>query len=85
MDGRTYGHGQTYIPPPSEGDNKAHIQISELSIVLPKLTVKGRLCGSVAQLAECSHGKRQALGSSPGRAKIFSSLVTFGGSVWVRC
>ena len=24
--------------------------------------VKGRPCGSVAQLAECSHGKREALG-----------------------
>ena len=46
--------------------------------------VKGRPCGSVAQLAECSHGKREALGSSPGRATIFSSPVTFGGSVWVR-
>ena len=39
--------------------------------------VKGRPCGSVAQLAECSHGKREALGSSPGRATIFSSPVTF--------
>ena len=37
--------------------------------------VKGRPCGSVAQLAECSHGKREALGSSPGRATIFSSPV----------
>ena len=46
--------------------------------------VKGRSCGSVAQLAECSHGKREALGSSPGRATILSSPVTFGGSVWVR-
>ena len=27
----------------------------------------------VAQLAECSHGKRQALGSSPARAMIFLS------------
>ena len=33
--------------------------------------VKGRPCGSVAQLAECSHGKREALGSSPGLATIF--------------
>ena len=41
--------------------------------------VKGRPCGSVAQLAEYSHGKREALGSSPGRATIFSSPVTFGG------
>ena len=39
--------------------------------------VKGRPCGSVAQLAECSHGKREALGSSPGRATIFSSPVTY--------
>ena len=39
--------------------------------------VKGRPCGSVAQLAECSHGKREALGLSPGRATIFSSPVTF--------
>ena len=46
--------------------------------------VKGRPCGSVAQLADCSHGKREALGSSPGRATIFSSPVAFGGSVWVR-
>ena len=38
--------------------------------------VKGRPCGSVAQLAECSHGKREALGSCPGRATIFSSPVT---------
>ena len=40
--------------------------------------VKGRQCGSVAQLAECSHGKREALGSSPGQATIFSSPVTYG-------
>ena len=33
--------------------------------------VKGRLCGLVAHLAECSHGKREALGSSLGRATIF--------------
>ena len=31
---------------------------------------------SVAQLAECSHGTREALGSSPGRATIFFSPVT---------
>ena len=46
--------------------------------------VIGRPCGSVAQLAECSHGKQEALGSSPGRATIFSFPVTFGGSMWVR-
>ena len=28
--------------------------------------VKGRPCGSVAQLAECLQGKQEALGSSPG-------------------
>ena len=39
--------------------------------------VKERPYGSVAQLAECSHGKREALGLSPGRATIFSSPVTF--------
>ena len=33
--------------------------------------------GSVAQLAECSNGKREALGWNPGRATIFSSPVTF--------
>ena len=38
--------------------------------------VKGRLCGSVAQLAECSLGQREALVSSPGRATNFSSPVT---------
>ena len=46
--------------------------------------VKGRPCGSGAQLAECSHGKPEALGSSPDRATSFSAPVTFGGSVWVR-
>ena len=39
--------------------------------------VKGRPCCSVAQLAECSHCKREALGLSPGRATIFSSPVTY--------
>ena len=33
--------------------------------------VKGRPCGSVAQLAECSHGKQETLGSSPSRATFF--------------
>ena len=41
--------------------------------------IKGRACGLVAQLAECSHGKREALGSSLGRATIFSFPVTI---VW---
>ena len=38
--------------------------------------VKGRPRGSVAQLAEYSHGKREALALSPGRTMIFSSPVT---------
>ena len=46
--------------------------------------VKGRPCGSVAQLAECSYDKREAMGSTLGRATIFSSPVTFGGSACVR-
>ena len=33
--------------------------------------VTGRSCGSVAQRLECSHGKRETLGSSPGRATFF--------------
>ena len=45
------------------------------------ISVKGRPCGSVAQLAECSHGKLEALGSSPGRATIFPFPVTFGGGL----
>ena len=36
--------------------------------------VKGRPSGLVAQLADGSHGKREALGSSPGRVTIFSSV-----------
>ena len=35
-------------------------------------------------VVECSHGKRETLGSSPGRAAFFFRPVTFGGSVWVR-
>ena len=33
--------------------------------------VTGRPCGSVAQWSECSHGMREVLGSSPGRAMCF--------------
>ena len=40
---------------------------------------KGRSCSSVAQLAGYPHGKREALSTSPDRATIFSSPVTFGG------
>ena len=51
-------------------------------------SVIGQPSGSVAQLAECLHSKREALGSSPGRAMIFSSPVIFdsqcGGPGWQR-
>ena len=33
--------------------------------------VTGRLCGSEAQWSESSHGMREVLGSSPGRAMCF--------------
>ena len=33
--------------------------------------VAGRPCGSVAQWSKCSHGMREVLGSSPGRAMCF--------------
>ena len=33
--------------------------------------VTGRPCGSVAQWSECSHGMREVLGSSLGRAVCF--------------
>ena len=36
--------------------------------------VKRRPNGSVTQFAECSHSKRVAVGSSPGRTMVFSSL-----------
>ena len=35
------------------------------------LRVAGRPCGSVAQWSEYSHGLREVLGSSPGRAMCF--------------
>ena len=38
----------------------------------------------VSSVGKCSHSEREAMGSSPGRVTIFSSPVTFGGSVWVR-
>ena len=34
-------------------------------------SVTGRPCGSVAQWSECSHGLREVLGSSPGRAMCY--------------
>ena len=39
---------------------------------------------SVAQWSECSHGLREVLGSSPGRAMCFFLPCDIGGSVWVR-
>ena len=36
--------------------------------------IKGQPSGLLAQLAEFSHGKREALGLSPGRATIFLPL-----------
>ena len=36
--------------------------------------VKGRPNASLAQLAECLHGKQEDLGSSPGRAMVFPPL-----------
>ena len=47
---------------------------SRTNLIKQGENVKGRPCGSVAQLAECFHGKREALGSSPGRATIFPPL-----------
>ena len=41
--------------------------------------VKGRPSGSLAHLAGCSHGRREALGSNSGQAEIFSSPSTFLG------
>ena len=35
-------------------------------------------------MVECSHGKGETLGSSPGQATFFFRPVTFGGLVWVR-
>ena len=49
---------------------------SGMNLIKQGENVKGQPCGSVAQLAECSHGKPEALGSSPGQATIFSSPVT---------
>ena len=43
---------------------------SEKNLIKQGGNVKGRPNGSAAQLAVCSHGKREALGSSPGRATI---------------
>ena len=47
---------------------------SGMNLIRQGENVKGRPCGSVAQLEEYLHGKREALGSSPGRATIFPPL-----------
>ena len=46
--------------------------------------VTGRLCGSVAERSECSHGMREVLGSSPGRAMCFFLPCEIWWPVWVR-
>ena len=45
--------------------------------------VTGRLSGSVAQWSECSHGMREVLGSSPGRAMCFFLPCDSWWPVWV--
>ena len=48
--------------------------------------VTGRLCGSVAQWSECSHGMREVLGSSPGRAMCFflpCDIYCHGSTGWL--
>ena len=44
---------------------------SETNLIKQGEIVTGRPCGSVAQWSECSHGMREVLGSSPGRAMCF--------------
>ena len=46
--------------------------------------VTGRPCGSVAQWSECSHGLREVLGSSPGRAVCFFLPCDIWWPMWVR-
>ena len=53
-----------FVPPLFQAD-------SEMNLIKQGKNVKRRLSGPVAQLAECSHGKRKALGLSPGLATIF--------------
>ena len=67
--GQRASKGACLVPPLFRAD-------SGTNLIKQGENVKGRPCGSVAQLAECSHGKREALGSSPGRTTIFSSPVT---------
>ena len=49
---------------------------SRSNLIKQRENVDGRSSGSAAQLEESSHDKREALGSSPDRAIIFSSTVT---------
>ena len=58
--------------------------VSGTNLIRQGKNVKGRPSSSIAQLAECSLGKREALGLSSVRATIFPSLDAFGGSVCVR-
>ena len=44
---------------------------SPVNLIKQGEIVTGRPCGSVAQWSECSHGMREVLGSSPGRAMCF--------------
>ena len=44
---------------------------SGTNLIKQREIVTGRPCGSVAQWSECSHGLREVLGSSPGRAMCF--------------
>ena len=46
--------------------------------------VTGRSCGSVAQWSECSHGMREVLGLSPGRAMCFFLPCDIWWPRWVR-
>ena len=50
---------------------------SGMNLIKQGEIVTGRPCDSVAQWSECSHGMREVLGSSPGRAMCFSSPETY--------
>ena len=60
------------------------LAVSGTNLIKQGENVKGRPSGSVSQLAECSHGKREALGSSPGRGTIFFLPWDIWWPVWVR-
>ena len=47
---------------------------SGTNLIKQRENVKGRPCGSVAQLAECSHGKREALVRVPVGPRFFPPL-----------